>query len=119
MTPIPAVHARRSTLADSDQQRIAGRGKENSVELKDYIRIIRKRWRIIIAAMLVVLAGAALATLLSPKVYEAQTQLFVSTSGGSDSGALLQGSNFTQQRVKSYADVITTPKVLDLSLIHI
>ena len=83
------------------------------MELKDYIRIIRKRWRIIIAAMLVVLAGAALATALSPKVYEAQTQLFVSTSGGNDSGALLQGSNFTQQRVKSYADVITTPKVLD------
>jgi len=83
------------------------------VELKDYIRIIRKRWRIIVAAMLVVLAGAALATALSPKVYEAQTQLFVSTSGGSDSGALLSGSSFTQQRVKSYADVITTPKVLD------
>jgi capsular exopolysaccharide synthesis family protein len=83
------------------------------VELKDYIRIIRKRWRVIIAAMLVVLAGAALATALSPKVYEAQTQLFVSTSGGNDTSALLQGSSFTQQRVKSYADIITTPKVLD------
>ncbi|MHB1472926.1 MAG: tyrosine-protein kinase domain-containing protein [Dermatophilaceae bacterium] len=83
------------------------------MELKDYIRIIRKRWRIIVAAMLVVLAGAALATALSPKVYQAQTRLFVSTSGGNDSGALLQGSSFTQQRVKSYADVITTPKVLD------
>ena len=83
------------------------------MELKDYIRIIRKRWRIIIAAMLVVLAGAALATALSPKVYEANTQLFVSTSGGNDTSALLQGSSFTQARVKSYADVIATPKVLD------
>ncbi len=83
------------------------------MELKDYIRIIRKRWRIIMAAMLVVLAGAAAATALSPRIYEAQTRLFVSTSGGVDTGALLQGSNFTQQRVKSYADVITTPKVLD------
>jgi succinoglycan biosynthesis transport protein ExoP len=63
--------------------------------------------------MLVVLAGAALATALSPKVYEADTQLFVSTSGGSDSSALLSGSSFTQQRVLSYADVITTPTVLD------
>lgn len=83
------------------------------MELKDYIRIIRKRWRVIVAATLVVLAGAALATTLSPRIYEAKTQLFVSTSGGVDTGALLQGSNFTQQRVKSYADVITTPKVLD------
>ena len=83
------------------------------MELKDYIRIVRKRWRIIVAVTLVVLAGAALATALSPKVYQAQTQLFVSTSGGSDSSALLSGSNFTQQRVLSYANVITTPTVLD------
>jgi succinoglycan biosynthesis transport protein ExoP len=84
------------------------------VELKDYIRIVRKRWRIIVAVTLVVLAGAALATALSPKVYEADTQLFVSTSGGIDNSSnLLSGSNFTQQRVLSYADVITTPTVLD------
>jgi capsular exopolysaccharide synthesis family protein len=83
------------------------------LELKDYIRIVRKRWRIIVAVMLVVVAAAAAATVLSPKVYEARTQLFVSTSGGSDSGALLSGSSFTQQRVKSYADVITTPSVLN------
>jgi polysaccharide biosynthesis transport protein len=86
---------------------------ETFVELKDYIRVIRKRWQIIVAVTLVVLAGAALATALSPKVYEAKTRLFVSTSGSSDSNALLSGSNFTQQRVKSYADVITTPNVLD------
>ncbi|NMM24103.1 MAG: polysaccharide biosynthesis tyrosine autokinase [Phycicoccus sp.] len=83
------------------------------MELKDYIRVIRKRWRVIVSVMLVILAAAALATAMSPKVYQAQTRLFVSTSGGGDSGALLQGSSFTQQRVKSYADVITTPSVLD------
>jgi succinoglycan biosynthesis transport protein ExoP len=83
------------------------------VELKDYMRVIRKRWQIIVVVMLVVVAGAALATVLSPNVYEAQTQLFVSTSGGNDSSALLSGSSFTQQRVLSYADVITTPTVLD------
>lgn len=86
---------------------------ENSVELKDYIRVIRKRWQIIVAVTLVVLGGAALATSLSPKIYEAQSQFFVSTSGSSDSQSLLSGSNFTQQAVVSYADVITTPAVLD------
>jgi succinoglycan biosynthesis transport protein ExoP len=93
-------------------QRSAREGEE-PVELKDYIRVIQKRWHIIVAVMLVVLAGAAAAMALSPKVYEADTQLFVSTSGGSDSSALLSGSNFTQARVLSYADVITTPEVLD------
>lgn len=83
------------------------------MELKDIIRIVRKRWRIIAAVMLVVLAGTALATALSPKVYEAQTRIFVSTPGGKDNKALLQGELFTQQRVRSYADAITTRKVLD------
>jgi polysaccharide biosynthesis transport protein len=50
---------------------------------------------------------------LSHKVYEADTQLFVSTPGSGDSSALLSGSNFSQERVVSYANVITTPTVLD------
>src|ERR1035437_5506031 len=87
--------------------------KRDVVELKDYIRVIRKRWQIIVAVMLVVLAGAALATALSPNVYQAQTQLFVSTSGGSDTSALLSVSHFSPQRIKPYINVITTPKVLD------
>ena len=82
------------------------------MELRDYFRVIRKRWRIIVVAVLVAVAAAAGATALSPKIYQAQTQLFVSTSGGNDASALLQGSSFTQQRVQSYADLITTPAVL-------
>ena len=83
-----------------------------ALELRDYIHVLRKRWRIIVAVVLVTVGAAAVATSLSPKVYEAQTQLFVSTSGGNDATALLQGSSFTQQRVQSYADIITTPAVL-------
>ena len=55
---------------------------------------------------------ASAATLLAPKVYESRTQFFVSTTGSDDSGALLQGSTFTQQRVKSYAQLLTTPRIL-------
>jgi polysaccharide biosynthesis transport protein len=83
------------------------------VKPNEFIHVIAKRWRTIAAVMFVVVACAALVTALSPRVYEAQTRLFVSTSGSSDSNALLSGSSFTQQRVKSYADVITTPDVLD------
>jgi capsular exopolysaccharide synthesis family protein len=45
-------------------------------------------------------------------MYEAKTQFFVSTTGANDSVALLQGSTFTQQRVKSYAQLLTTPRIL-------
>jgi capsular exopolysaccharide synthesis family protein len=83
------------------------------VDLHDYLRVVRKRWRTIVAVTLALVAVAALVTLGSPKVYQARTQLFVSTSGSDDSAQLLQGSSFTQQRVKSYSDIITTPAVLD------
>ncbi|MFN2347244.1 MAG: polysaccharide biosynthesis tyrosine autokinase [Dermatophilaceae bacterium] len=83
------------------------------MELHDYITIVRKRWRVITLVTLVVLGIAAASSALATKVYESSTQFFVSTTGASDSGALLQGSTFTQQRVKSYAQLLTTPRVLD------
>ena len=83
------------------------------MELTDYTRIIRKRWRIIAAAVVVCLAGAALATYVTPKIYQAQTRIFVSTPGAKDNKALMQGNSFTQSRVASYADVITNRLVLD------
>ena len=83
------------------------------MDLHDYLRVVRKRWRTITAVTLVLVAAAALLTLWSPKSYEARTQLFVSTSGSSDSTQLLQGNTFTQQRVKSYSDLVSTPTVLD------
>jgi succinoglycan biosynthesis transport protein ExoP len=83
------------------------------VDLHDYLRVVRKRWRTIAIVTALLVAVAAAVTVMSPRVYQARTQLFVSTAGGSDSTQLLQGSSFTQQRVKSYADLVTTPAVLD------
>lgn len=82
------------------------------MELRDYLRVIRKRWRLIAVVTLATLALAALATMLSPKVYSASTQFFVSTSGADNADQLYLGSNFTQQRVKSYSQLLETPKVL-------
>ena len=75
------------------------------MELQDYLSVVRKRWRIIVTAVLLAVMLASIATLMAPKVYESRTQFFVSTTGSDDSGALLQGSTFTQQRVKSYAQL--------------
>lgn len=83
------------------------------MELRDIVRIVQDRWRSIVVVMLVVLAGTALATALMPKVYEAETLLFVSTPGGKDNEALRDGNTFTQLRVMSYVDVTSTRKVLD------
>jgi capsular exopolysaccharide synthesis family protein len=82
------------------------------VELQDYLSVVRKRWRVILLVVLICVALASAATLAATKIYESRTQFFVSTTGADDSGALLQGSTFTQQRVKSYAQLLTTPVIL-------
>jgi len=56
---------------------------------------------------------AGLLTILTPKTYTSQAQLFVSTSGGETTSDLAQGSTFTQKQMKTYAQVLTSPKVLD------
>lgn len=82
------------------------------MELQDYLLVVRKRWRIIALVVLLAVALASISSALATRLYEARTQFFVSTTGADDSGALLQGSTFTQQRVKSYAQLLTTPRIL-------
>ena len=82
------------------------------MELQDYLTIFRKRWRLILLSCVLAVGAAAIYTLVSPKKYESSTQFFISTSGASDSGQLLQGNTFTQERVKTYSQLLTTPIVL-------
>ncbi len=54
-----------------------------------------------------------LISLATPKQYKAESQIFISTPTPSiDIGALQQGSNFAQQRVISYARVVSGPATL-------
>lgn len=83
------------------------------VELSDFAATLRQRWRILVAAVLAGLCVAVAVVLLATPRYEASAELFVSTqTAGASSNDLLQGSSFTQQRVKSYAALAKTPAVL-------
>ena len=86
--------------------------KESSVELQSYLRALRKRWRIIVGCTLIALSLAALLTLLTPKTYSSSIRFFVSTADASNNSQLAQGGTFTQDRVKSYTELMTTPRVL-------
>jgi non-specific protein-tyrosine kinase len=81
--------------------------------LREYARLLRKRWLLILVLTLLGGGAAAGASYLATPVYQATTQLFVSaSSGGSGITDAYQGGLFTQQRVKSYAQIIDSPKVL-------
>ncbi|MES5818008.1 Wzz/FepE/Etk N-terminal domain-containing protein [Streptomyces sp. RG80] len=82
------------------------------MDLHDYIDTLRRRWRLVTLCVLLGLAGAVAVTTLMPPTYTATAQLFVATSD-EDSGNAYQGGLFTQQRVKSYTRIITSPAVLN------
>ena len=80
------------------------------MDLRDYVRLLRRRWRLIVVCALVAVAAAIGVTLSSTKVYTAKSQLFVNAgeAGSSNIDNAYTGGLFTQQRVKSYVSVITS-----------
>jgi polysaccharide biosynthesis transport protein len=83
------------------------------VELRDYLRVLRRSW-ILVLGLLILSDGAATAySLLVTPEYQATTKVFVSTQTATSVSDLTQGNTYTQQVVQSYADIVTTPIVLD------
>jgi capsular exopolysaccharide synthesis family protein len=77
------------------------------VELRDYIRTFRRRWKVIFAGLVVVVGISALATVTATPMYESSARLFISTSPTTESDAY-QGGLFSAQRVTSYADLVNS-----------
>ena len=89
-------------------------GGELTVELDDYLHVLRKSWVLILVTSLLSLGAAAGWSLLRTPKYEATTQLFVSVRTGETSvGDLSQGSSFAQQAVTSYVSIVGSAAVLD------
>jgi capsular exopolysaccharide synthesis family protein len=83
------------------------------LRFNEYLLVIRKRIILVAAIFLASMGSAFGVTALTTPTYESTTRLFVSTSGNDTASDLLTGNSFTQQRVKSYADIVTSPSVLD------
>lgn len=85
------------------------------MEIGRLLRILGKRWTLIVAFILLGIAGGAAAAIVTPVKYSASTRLFVGVqiAPGSTSSDLVQGNNFAAQKVASYVDVATSPRVLD------
>ena len=82
------------------------------MELRDYIRLLRKAWILILAGGFVGGSLAAGYSALQAPSYQAFSKVFVSTQSNGTSQDLVQGNTFTVQRVKTYADLVLTPIVL-------
>lgn len=82
------------------------------MELKDYLRILRRNWIVVAACALTGLFVAGAATFLVQPIYKSETKLFVALQNSSTVSELQQGNVFTQARVQSYVKTVNTPAVL-------
>jgi len=92
---------------------LASASLKGTMELSDYIRILRKNWLLILVLTMLGLAGSTAFTLTRTPAYESSSTIFVSTQGGSTTAELQQGSTFTQARINTYVGLVGTPSVLD------
>ncbi|NCV44604.1 MAG: polysaccharide biosynthesis tyrosine autokinase [Actinobacteria bacterium] len=80
------------------------------MELVAYWRLLMQSRRLISVTTLCGLLVSFLVTMSMTPIYKSSAQLFVSTPASAvDISTLLTGSSFSQQRVKSYAQIINSP----------
>ena len=83
------------------------------MQLTDYLTALRKRWlAIAVVALLGAGAGFAMARSTVP-MYRSTTKVFVSLAQGNTVSELVQGTLYTQNLVESFAQLATTPTVLE------
>jgi capsular exopolysaccharide synthesis family protein len=82
------------------------------MDLNQYVALLRAHWLLVLTAVVACMLGAGLLAWSRTPTYAAQTQSFVSTSAaGTDPSQTYQGGLFAQQRVQSYAAIVSSPAV--------
>lgn len=79
--------------------------------LQDYLRVLRERWLVVIAAVLIGLVSAGATWFLRPAEYTANLTLYVSSQGGDSTSSAFQGAQLSQQRVTSYVELVSSRRV--------
>jgi capsular exopolysaccharide synthesis family protein len=80
------------------------------VDLRDYVRILRKSWALILAFVVLGVAAGVALTLATTKEYEASAQLFVYVPGSTDN--LGGNATYAQQQVQSLTTYATNDQVV-------
>jgi capsular exopolysaccharide synthesis family protein len=76
------------------------------LNFQDFLKLLRARWVTVGVTIVLTVLGAVAVTLLTTPLYQASTRLFVSTPAGSSVTDIYQGNRFSQERVKSYAELL-------------
>ena len=75
------------------------------------LQAVRSGWWLLVSGLLAGLVIAGVLSWLTTPLYSSSTRLFVSVAGSTDTSAAYQGNLFSQQRVTSYAQLLTGEKL--------
>jgi capsular exopolysaccharide synthesis family protein len=79
---------------------------------EDLLRILRKRWLLIITITLLVGGTATLVSVRATPTYTSKSSVFVALPSGNTPGELFQGSTYTQGLMASFAALAKSPAVM-------
>lgn len=85
---------------------------DSGLDLRDYLRILRRNLMFVVATTLLGLLVAGAASVLVRPTYTSETQLFVAIQSSGSVSELQQGNTFSEARVQSYVKTVGTPVVL-------
>ncbi|MFI7431292.1 polysaccharide biosynthesis tyrosine autokinase [Micromonospora sp. NPDC049836] len=80
------------------------------MDVLGYLRLVRRHWWIVLVTLMAALGTAAVITVRTAPRYEASVTFFVTTPSQGVTDAY-QGGLFLQQRVKSYADLLSSDRL--------
>jgi capsular exopolysaccharide synthesis family protein len=83
------------------------------VDLSGYLAVLRRRWITLVVCLVLGAAAGAAYGALTPKEYASSAQVIVSARAGvQNANDLAQGGAFARDQVTTYAQLVSTPTVL-------
>lgn len=89
------------------------RGHTSALDMRSYIRAIRKSWWLVLLLAVLGLGAGALITAKATPQYQSSITWFASTPANQD-GTALQADQYAQRRVNSYVGLLSSEKLADL-----
>jgi capsular exopolysaccharide synthesis family protein len=89
-------------------------GEAGSVTVREYARLLRKQWALVMICLVATVGVAAALSLTATPQYAASVKMFVSSQDSTqNTNAAYQGGLFSQQRAKSYAELLSGPRIAE------
>ncbi|MCU7722681.1 polysaccharide biosynthesis tyrosine autokinase [Actinoplanes sp. KI2] len=82
------------------------------MELRDYLRVLRRQWWVLAVAVLFALGLTQLINRRTPPEYQATATFFLSSNGG-QSVSILDGAKFVAARLATYTELITSDRMAE------